>query len=72
MSGGIFNGAMAKAREIITRLRFEADQSALDEQAQIRGRELDADEYAARVSPGQRPATSPADGEADGPRPAPP
>ena len=47
-AGAPFNAAMAKVRELITRLRYEADQSALDEEAQMRARELDADEYAAR------------------------
>jgi hypothetical protein len=47
-AGAPFNAAMAKARELITKLRYEADQSALDEEALARARELDTDEYAAR------------------------
>ena len=64
MSVGVFNGAMAKAREVIARLRYEADRSALDEAASVRARELDADEYAARVSPA--PASSMTDGDDEG------
>ena len=47
-AGAPFNAAMARVRELITRLRYEADQSALEEAARVRARELDADEYAAR------------------------
>ena len=47
-AGAPFNAAMAKARELVTRLRYQADQSALDEAARARSRELDAEEYAAQ------------------------
>ena len=69
-AGTPFNAAMAKARELITRLRYEAGQSAVDEAARARARELDAEEYAARVSSVEhRPTT--VDGEAGGPPQAP-
>lgn len=58
-AGAPFNGAMARVRELITRLRYAADQSALDDAARVRARELDADEYAARVNSAQPTSEAP-------------
>lgn len=69
-AGAPFNAAMAKARELVTRLRCEADQSAVDEAASARARELDAEEYAARVSSMPHQPTT-VDDEAGGSRQAP-
>jgi hypothetical protein len=61
--GAPFNGAMAKARELVAKLRFAAGQAADEEAALVRARELDAEEYAARhatrrVTPDHEPTPS--------------